>query len=425
MSNTNRMFINKPKSLPDAKTKKSPLQLLVHGQGVFIFQCAYPSLCLIQFHNLDKTNQLSIQFTPINVFAIQNKKPLLDPSNDRGLCSQQGAYYWISLDSQNQRLIAGIGEARMENIVFEYEWKFTTDDARKQNKQYLEDLCYVSWCQTISPLTLLRDSITKFVPMKIVHTDDITLEEIDQSDTYLPHCFLSTVGQQLYGCISGKKFILDDEDFPEFSQAIEHSIQTPGLWCYQTLQAKASAFNKDKPNILETYLRITLGENNGESPGVPFVMEIWPPNHFSPVHNHGGSHAIIRVLHGQIHVALYPFLSQDKIQPYAKLDFDTNDVTWITPTLNQVHQLQNTNPTTTCITIQCYMYDETNHEHYDYFDYLDGQNKRQQFEPDSDMRFCDFKALMKQEWDAYQSRRIRINTKLIDRFTRVYSSSKK
>jgi hypothetical protein len=27
----------------------------------------------------------------------------------------------------------------------------------------------------------------------------------------------------------------------------------------------------------------------------------------------------------------------------------------------------------TCVTIQCYMYDEDNHKHYDFFDYLDGQ----------------------------------------------------
>lgn len=408
----------KPKSVLLANDKQTCAQLLVHGQGVILFQCSYSDLCLIQFHNKDKTNQLRVQFTPINVFAIQNVEPLIDTSNQRGLCNQQGAYYWISLDSQNQRLFAGIGEARIENIIYEYSWTFSTKDAKTTNKTFLESLRYVSWHHTVSPSVLLRDPITQFVPMKVVHTDEITLDQIDGSDV-VPHSFLSCVGKDLYDCISGKQFRLDDDEFPEFSQAIEHSIRTPGLWCYETLQAKASDFNKEKPSIQETYLRITLNANNGESPGIPFVMEIWPPTHFSPVHNHGGSHAIIRVLHGSIHVRLYPFLSQDTVQPCAEMDFNTNEVTWITPTLNQVHQLENLDANTTCITIQCYMYDENNLQHYDYFDYLDGHNEIQQFEPDSDMQFTEFKQLMKKEWTQFQlSQQLQIDT--IEKFTRVY-----
>jgi len=38
--------------------------------------------------------------------------------------------------------------------------------------------------------------------------------------------------------------------------------------------------------------------------------------------------------------------------------------------------------------------------HYDYFDYLDGEGKLEQFEPDSDMDYVRFKALMKKEWNA-------------------------
>ena len=30
----------------------------------------------------------------------------------------------------------------------------------------------------------------------------------------------------------------------------------------------------------------------------------------------------------------------------------------------------------TCVTIQCYMYDEDNHKHYDFFDYLDGEGHK-------------------------------------------------
>ena len=81
-------------------------------------------------------------------------------------------------------------------------------------------------------------------------------------------------------------------------------------------------------------------------------------------------------------------------------DFSTGQITWISPTLNQIHQLKNleTNKKT-CITIQCYMYEKGDTTHYDYFDYLDDNGNVQQYEPDSDMDFVEFKKLMKQEWD--------------------------
>jgi len=223
--------------------------------------------------------------------------------------------------------------------------------------------------------------------------------------TYLPRANLPTIAQQLYNCMAGERFVLDSPDFPDFSKAIERSIGTPGLWCYQTLQDKSREFNKDKPNILETYLRITLGQNNGESPGIPYVMEIWPVGHYSPVHNHGGADAVIRVLHGEINVALFPFLCDEKdgINAFAEAAFKKNDITWLSPSLNQVHQLTNlAKNKETCITIQCYMYESDDTVHYNYFDYLDNDGNKQQYEPDSDMEFVQFKALMKQEWNTYQ-----------------------
>jgi len=181
---------------------------------------------------------------------------------------------------------------------------------------------------------------------------------------------------------------------------IEYSIATPGKWCYECLKDKATEFDKDKPDAKETYLRITLGENNGESPGIPYVMEIWPVGHYSPIHNHGGSSAIIRVLNGSINVSLFPFLSDVPILPFAKADFNKGDVTWISPTLNQVHQLTNLDTNKdTCITIQCYMYEDDNTEHYDYFDYIDANSSTQQFEPDSDMDFISFKKIIRKEWN--------------------------
>jgi uncharacterized cupin superfamily protein len=172
-------------------------------------------------------------------------------------------------------------------------------------------------------------------------------------------------------------------------------LATPGLWCYETIKKKANEFNII-PNIAETYLRITLGQNNGESPGIPYVMEIWPAGHFSPVHSHAGAEAVIRVLEGDIHVSLYPFLSAEA-EPFGAADFIKDEVLWISPTLNQTHQLKN-NGKKTCVTIQCYMYDATDKKHYDYFDYLDADGKIQQYTPDVDMDFIEFTQLMQEEW---------------------------
>ena len=85
------------------------------------------------------------------------------------------------------------------------------------------------------------------------------------------------------------------------------------------------------------------------------------------------------------------------MQPCAVADFVKDDITWLSPTLNQVHQLKN-NGVEPCITIQCYLYDEKDRDHYDYFDYLDSEGRVQQYEPDSDMDFVAFKAQMRQEW---------------------------
>jgi hypothetical protein len=56
-----------------------------------------------------------------------------------------------------------------------------------------------------------------------------------------------------------------------------------------------------------------------------------------------------------------------------------------------------------CMTIQCYAYGSLdNNSHYEYFDYIDNSGKAiGHFDPNSDMDFIAFKALMKQEWMAH------------------------
>lgn len=368
--------------------------LPVQGQGVILFEhddVNQPSVFSF-FAGSSKKPGLQVEFTSSGVQATQftadGEKLLLDPNNSKGLISVPGAYYWISLDAQNQVLMAGIGEARAETVIYRYAFDKSSD-----TKQWLEELEVVRWKYNSSTIFQVnRDPVTSPTPLKVRGTDQLSMNDIALG-SFMPSVNLDTISQKLYGCISGKRFILDDWDFPEFSSAIEYSIATPSCWCHEKLKSKSSEFGSPK----ETYLRITLNGNNGESPGIPYVMEIWPVGHYSPIHNHGGANAVIRVLHGSIHVTLFGFLGGDS---FGSSDFSKDDVTWISPGLNQVHQLKNQDSNTeTCVTLQCYMYDESDARHYDYFDYLDTDGSKQRFEPDSDMDFIQFKKTMRDEWN--------------------------
>ncbi len=361
--------------------------------------------------NSDGTDGLTIHFTKNNVIVkrISDEKEYNDPTNKSGLSSFSGAYYWFSLDAQNQIFYGGVGEARIETVIYKYAFEFanteTGNKLREENKAFLESISKVRSGNTHS-IKLVKDPITSKVPLFVVDSSEITMGNLARGDV-MPSSNLPLTSQKLYYAISGPKIKLDDDDFPNFSKAIEQSIRTPGLWCYEKLKEKSTEFNKDKPNPDETYLRITLGQNNGESPGVPYVMEIWPPGHYSPIHSHAGAEAIIRILYGSIHVDLYPFLSGDaevkdeqgnKLNPFGSEDFPTNSFTWLSPGLNQTHRLKNISADITCVSLNCYLYGETNSVHYDYFDYVDSDGTIQHYEPDSDMEFIKFKNLMREEW---------------------------
>ena len=379
--------------------KDKSTNLLVKGQGVILFNRTSTTNAKFTFFSNGRANKLSVEFSENGVHVSTNTESLVDSTNTKGLVADLAAPYWFSLDSQNEILLAGIGEPRMETVIYAYSFPAAVHTS---NKEFLESLSHVVYDidnthlpNGFTPLKILRDPVTDRVPLTLKDTATLTMDDV-ASGTHMPVANLPITSQKLYNCIAGPNFCLETPEFPDFYKAIEYSIATPGCWCYETLKKKATEFSKDRPNILETYLRITLGQNNGESPGVPYVMEIWPAAHYSPVHSHAGAEAVIRVLEGGIHVDLYPYLSKEAT-PFAAGNFVKGDIMWISPTLNQTHQLKNTTGST-CVTIQCYMYDGTDDKHYDYFDYLDETGAVQQYEPDSDMDFVRFKELMLDEW---------------------------
>ena len=368
------------------------IPLLIAGQGVFLFEYNGANhISSYSVSNGDQTDGLLVEWSlnGVKVLHMNTLEPYVDPTNSKGLTDKQGAFYWFSIDAQHQTISAGVGEARQETRVYHYTMPYSTDDERKANKAFLESLQTICSLKEVKPCMLLRDPITNTIPLCV--KDVLSLDSIAKG-IHVHKSHLSTVSQQMYDCVVD--CVLDTDDFPDFSKAVQQSIQDG--WCKKRLIEKSHEFSKVTPNLNETYLRITLGENNGESPGIPYVMEIWPAGHYSPIHSHANAEAIIKVLHGTINVTLFPFLGGD---PFASVDIMKEDMTWISSNLNQIHKLHNCGSDDVCITIQCYMYDQKNHIHYDYFDYLDDANHVQQYEPDSDMDFVAFKELMRSEWE--------------------------
>ena len=317
------------------------------------------------------------------------------PRPGDGLDPAENCIYWFSVDFENRKLLFGKGEMRLGTMLafFDLPPKPAEGDdpcswLRKVNRVEVDT-------QIAGEADIWRDPVVTEPPMYVIPHDQITMDDIVGGQVTVP-ANLTQRCQQLYDAVAGRSFALEDSpEFP-FAEAIKASILNKAGWCYKTLDRKAREFGKYDPDA--TYLRITLGRNQGESPGIPYVMEIWPSGHYSPIHDHGGADAVIKVLHGEIKVDLYPFLSPAHRVPFTYARFRKGDVTWISARLNQVHKLENDNPDEPCITIQCYLYDETDPVHWPYFDYLKDGSEIGLFDPNSDASYEEFKRIMKEEW---------------------------
>ncbi|MBX3564740.1 MAG: cysteine dioxygenase family protein [Sphingomonas sp.] len=311
-----------------------------------------------------------------------------------GLDPEPHCSYWFSFDYANRMLRFGKGEMRLGCALASH----SLGEKPKHGADpyaWLREAGEVGIGAPIrGNIDIWRDPVVDEVPLRVVPMDSITMDQMAVGALTVP-ANLTPTCQLLYGNVAGRNFELGADDFPEFAQAIKESIADKHGWCHKTLADKANEFGTPDPH--KTYLRITMGHNQGESPGIPFVMEIWPVGNYSPIHNHGGSDAVIRVLHGAITVDMFPMLSQHHQTPFATDTFHKGEVTWISARLNQIHKLRNTQTDEPCITIQCYMYAENNETHWPYFDYLD-QTGIANFDPNSDADYLEFKALMQAEY---------------------------
>ncbi|KAK0707799.1 RmlC-like cupin domain-containing protein [Lasiosphaeris hirsuta] len=399
-----------PKAYGLNKGNAAIIDLPVVGQGTVAVRAKVRESLSIKVKR-DATESLHLRIGLGNIsISIQDKKGEhhLDWSNlktvdDRAslLNPKRITTYWLSIDKVNRRLRYGKHFLNKSMTLLESD----LNAAMNNRYTWLEHSTYVDNAvdedagepevgveeQPAEPsIAVLPLPVTIDLSPYIISQDKVTLMELESGQFTVPSN-LPEACQVLYGNVAGANITLNDKTFTKFSDAIERSCSNPDGWCYQKLVEKASHV-KDP---LKTYIRITIGYNQGNSPGVPYVLEIWPKDHYSSVHDHGNACAVIKVLCGQIDATYYDSLLDGHKIGIASLKKD--DVTWLSPQNYQIHELRNSY-STVCCTIQCYRYDEENHVHHDKFDYIDDQGEVQEYSPTSDMAFYDFRQQMMAEW---------------------------
>ena len=130
----------------------------------------------------------------------------------------------------------------------------------------------------------------------VLDSSKATLPEL-ANNRFVPSASLPEPCQELYANIASLDVALDwPYSIPRLSDAINYSINTEGKILNKKLKGKDHGMS---------YLRVTLGPNRGSSPGVPYVLEIWPANSESPIHNHGNAYGVIKVIHRETKVTIY------------------------------------------------------------------------------------------------------------------------
>lgn len=241
-----------------------------------------------------------------------------------------------------------------------------------------------------------RSPLTCNWPLLVLDSSKVTLLDLDSND-YTFSASLPVACRELYQNIAHSGVCLDmhpGQERYKLSDAIRHSIESEAGLLHKKLEEKAGKFGAKN----KAYLRVTLGMCRGNSPGIPYVLEIWPKNHGSPIHSHGNSYAVIKVIHGGLTISIYNKHIKSE-NDASLLDFDVKqgDVTWISPNWYQTHKLWN-NTSDYCVTIQCYQYGDNDNHHWPYFSYISSKGTSEEFLPTSDFTFREMREQVLKEY---------------------------
>ncbi|XP_033645874.1 uncharacterized protein LOC117305177 isoform X2 [Asterias rubens] len=325
--------------------------------------------------------------------------------------------YWYSYDRDNLVLKYGKGY-RMEEttmmVVDFLEGQDNPEEVRKDMypyfnaegqrfvRQYDEKsnmTIYSSGIQVTEPLVEFdKQPLICNIPPKVMDSSKVTLFDLDRGE-FVFSASLPSACKELYSNIKG--CVLDYSENVEgekvlLTDAIRYSIYNGIL--RDKLAEKVGELSDDKDG---TYLRVTLGSSLGKSPGIPYVLEIWPAGHFSPVHNHGNANAVIKVLYGSLDVSIYNKQTGREVpEPISTVPISKNDVVWIDRNWYQTHKLKN-NGTEYCATIQCYNYAASDTTYWPYFDFISDDQTIDEFFPSSDFGFVEMRTQVMAEYTEY------------------------
>lgn len=225
-------------------------------------------------------------------------------------------------------------------------------------------------------------------PFAVKESSKASLFELD-SNEYIFTGSLPPECQELYSNIASATVNLDWVPSPrmyKLSDAIRYSFDTEGKALNTKLRQKKMK-----------YIRVTVGPHRSPSPGIPYVLELWPKNHGSPVHSHGNSYGVIKVLHGGLRAEVYNKDMETKIKHF---NIRKGDVTWMSPYWYQCHRLFN-DTSDFCATLQCYRYGVTDARMWPYFDYVNEDGSPGCFLPNSDFTFTELYHIVLEEYSEY------------------------
>lgn len=184
-------------------------------------------------------------------------------------------------------------------------------------------------------------------------------------------------------------FTLDDIDFPNLIETIERSIKNPNGWCYRKLREKVNQFGRSR--LETTCLCISVNT---------FTIKIWPPGHHSPIHHHRDAYGLIRVVHGKLLVKYFPTLSLNShTDAIIEQLFEKDSITWMTPKLNQTHQMKNPDMYgSCCMTIQSFHYETDEPTSVECLRYITNDHRRiENYQCTPDESYSTFKRIMQME----------------------------
>eukprot|EP00457_Paulinella_chromatophora_P005084 gb/GEZN01005098.1/.p1 GENE.gb/GEZN01005098.1/~~gb/GEZN01005098.1/.p1 ORF type:complete len:550 (-),score=25.20 gb/GEZN01005098.1/:184-1833(-) len=321
-------------------------------------------------------NSTTVPEHTISFSDVHKEKPWI-PSNLVGF-DQSEISLWISVDKKNGALLFMFGYPLRRNIILSMTWS-----SPNPANSVFGNLRFISNDATAKEIFISKTPVVKTPPPVLM--TETSLPRLSQKKGINPK-ELGAEGELLYNIV--KDLSIKDEE----AYKIDLCLKTVGCFLHEKLEEKKKEFGEVEGCM--AYIRVTVGPDEGGSPGSPYVLELWPPHCRSPIHNHANAVAVIKVLFGSIQSYWFNPLAatnNPKPVPLGRARFSAGDFTYLTPRHWQTHQLENPLDVT-CITMQMYQYPDEDNKHYEYFDYLDGDTNAgdvHHFRPDSDFIYND------------------------------------